>query len=106
MPASLFQSADAVVFAADVEVRDRGPGFDPDELEPLPDPEDPERLRYEHGLGVQLIRELADDGTPVARLVVSVQQGTQRERQSPRTRRCMTTWSNATSPLMLRTSCG
>jgi len=44
-----------------VEVRDRGPGFDPDELEPLPDPEDPERLRYEHGLGVQLIRELADD---------------------------------------------
>lgn len=44
-----------------VEVRDRGPGFDPEDLEALPDPEDPERLRYEHGLGVQLIVELADD---------------------------------------------
>ncbi len=42
-------------------VRDRGPGFHPDDLRPLPDPEDPERLRYEHGLGVQLIIELADD---------------------------------------------
>lgn len=46
-----------------VEVRDRGPGFDPEELDPLPDPEDPERLRYEHGLGVQLITELADEVT-------------------------------------------
>jgi serine/threonine-protein kinase RsbW len=44
-----------------VDVRDRGPGFDPDDREPLPDPEDPERLRYEHGLGVQLICELADE---------------------------------------------
>lgn len=44
-----------------VEVRDRGPGFDPDALEPLPAPEDPERLRHEHGLGVQLIGELADE---------------------------------------------
>lgn len=49
--------------AVRVDVRDRGPGFDPDELVPLPDPEDPERLRYEHGLGVQLMRELADDVT-------------------------------------------
>ena len=44
-----------------VDVRDRGPGFDPDDLDPLPDPEDPERLRYEHGLGVELIRTLTDD---------------------------------------------
>jgi serine/threonine-protein kinase RsbW len=44
-----------------VEVADRGPGFDPADLEPLPDPEDPERLRYEHGLGVQLICEIADE---------------------------------------------
>ena len=43
-----------------VDVRDRGPGFDPDELVPLPAPEDPERLRYEHGLGVELIRTLID----------------------------------------------
>ncbi len=46
-----------------VDVRDRGPGFDPDALEPLPDPEDPERLQHEHGLGVELIRTLADDVT-------------------------------------------
>lgn len=46
-----------------VEVRDRGPGFDPDQLDPLPDPEDPERLQYERGLGVQLIIELADEVT-------------------------------------------
>lgn len=44
-----------------VDVRDRGPGFDPDELEPLPEPTDPERLQHEHGLGVPLIRTLADE---------------------------------------------
>ena len=44
-----------------VEVRDRGPGFDPDQLEPLPEPTDPERLEHESGLGIELIRELADD---------------------------------------------
>jgi serine/threonine-protein kinase RsbW len=43
-----------------VDVRDRGPGFDPAELPRLPEPEDPERLRYEHGLGVDLIRTHAD----------------------------------------------
>lgn len=46
-----------------VEVRDRGPGFDPEQLEPLPEPTDPERLEHESGLGVELIRELADDVT-------------------------------------------
>lgn len=45
----------------EVDVIDRGPGFDPAQLDPLPDPEDPERLRYEHGLGVQLICEIADE---------------------------------------------
>jgi serine/threonine-protein kinase RsbW len=44
-----------------VDVRDRGPGFDPGERDPLPDPEDPERLHFEHGLGVELICELADE---------------------------------------------
>lgn len=43
-----------------VDVRDRGPGFDPDQRIPLPDPEDPARLRYEHGLGVDLIRAYTD----------------------------------------------
>jgi anti-sigma regulatory factor (Ser/Thr protein kinase) len=51
---------DAVVH---VDVRDRGPGFDPDGLDPLPEPEDPERLQHEHGLGIELIRALADDVT-------------------------------------------
>lgn len=44
-----------------VEVRDRGPGFDPDEVEPMPEPTDPERLERESGLGVCLMKELADD---------------------------------------------
>jgi serine/threonine-protein kinase RsbW len=45
-----------------VEVRDRGPGFDPvRDVEALPAPEDPARLEHEHGLGVQLIRQLADE---------------------------------------------
>lgn len=43
-----------------VEVRDRGPGFDPTDREPLPEPEDPARLRHEHGLGVELMSLLAD----------------------------------------------
>ena len=46
-----------------VEVHDRGPGFDPDRLEPLPPATDPERLEHESGLGVELIRRLADDVT-------------------------------------------
>ena len=44
-----------------VHVRDRGPGFDPDEVEPLPEPTDPRRLEHESGLGVSLMQELADD---------------------------------------------
>ena len=43
-----------------VEVRDRGPGFDPSDRDPLPEPEDPDRLRHEHGLGVELMGLLAD----------------------------------------------
>lgn len=44
-----------------VEVRDRGPGFDPEAVPEVPDPEDPKRLEYESGLGVCLIEELADE---------------------------------------------
>ena len=44
-----------------VEVRDRGPGFDPAQVTPLPSPTDPARLEHESGLGVELIRELADE---------------------------------------------
>ncbi len=61
-----------------VEVVDRGAGFDPSSRAPLPEPTDPARLRFESGLGVPLMRALADrteiasnaDGT-VVRLVMS-----------------------------------
>ncbi|HEX5366283.1 MAG TPA: ATP-binding protein [Acidimicrobiales bacterium] len=57
-----------------VEVVDRGAGFDPDRLERLPPATDPRRLRHESGLGIPLMRTLADevafrrtlDGTTVA----------------------------------------
>ncbi len=44
-----------------VDIRDRGPGFDPDALTELPAPTDPRRLQHESGLGVPLIRVLTDD---------------------------------------------
>ena len=60
-----------------VEVRDHGDGFDPDNTPELPDPEDPARLLHENGLGVRLMRYLADeteilsgdDGTRVRMIV-------------------------------------
>lgn len=44
-----------------VDIRDRGPGFDPDALRELPDAADPKRLQHESGLGIPLIRVLTDD---------------------------------------------
>ena len=41
-----------------VDIEDRGPGFDPDALDALPDPTDPKRLQHESGLGVPLILSL------------------------------------------------
>ncbi len=60
-----------------VVVHDEGLGFDPDALPELPLPESPERLLHESGLGIPLMKILADeseirsgaDGTDV-RLVV------------------------------------
>ena len=60
-----------------VEVIDRGGGFDPGAVPVVPDAEDPARLGHEHGLGLPIMRELTDeseivpspDGTSV-RLVV------------------------------------
>lgn len=46
-----------------VDIRDRGPGFDPDALSALPEPSDPQRLQHESGLGIPLIRVLTDDVT-------------------------------------------
>lgn len=45
----------------EVEVRDHGEGFDEGELASLPSPEEPERLLHESGLGVPLMRTLADE---------------------------------------------
>ncbi len=60
-----------------VVVHDQGMGFEPDDVPALPEPDSPDRLNYESGLGVHLMRMLADeseissteDGTDV-RLVV------------------------------------
>jgi anti-sigma regulatory factor (Ser/Thr protein kinase) len=56
-----------------VTVTDHGGGFSPDEVDPIPDPDDPGRLRHERGLGLPLMRSLAEsvrftateDGTAV-----------------------------------------
>lgn len=45
----------------EVEIRDQGPGFDPSALAPPPDPEAPDRLEIERGLGIPLMRVLTDD---------------------------------------------
>jgi serine/threonine-protein kinase RsbW len=60
-----------------VEIIDRGTGFDPDEIATLPAVTDPRRLRHESGLGIALMRTLADevsftpsaDGTRVSLVV-------------------------------------
>ena len=44
----------------EVTVRDRGPGFDIDAVPVLPAPETPERLFFEGGLGLPLMRRLVD----------------------------------------------
>jgi serine/threonine-protein kinase RsbW len=45
----------------EVQIIDRGPGFDPDNLPRHPPVTDPERLNFERGLGIPLIRTLIDD---------------------------------------------
>jgi serine/threonine-protein kinase RsbW len=45
----------------EVEVHDEAGGFDPDQLVPHPPVEAPERLDHERGLGVPLMRALADE---------------------------------------------
>ena len=44
----------------EVTVRDRGPGFDPDAVPVVPDPSTPERLNFENGLGIPLMKRLVD----------------------------------------------
>ena len=45
----------------EVTVRDRGKGFDPDALPNVPDPDSPDRLLHESGMGLRLMRMLADE---------------------------------------------
>ena len=45
----------------EVSVQDRGPGFDPEALPEHPPVTDPERLNFERGLGIPLIRTLVDE---------------------------------------------
>jgi serine/threonine-protein kinase RsbW len=45
----------------EVNVKDTGPGFDLDTLPTHPPVTDPERLNFERGLGIPLIRTLVDD---------------------------------------------
>ena len=44
-----------------VLVHDEGMGFDPAELAVIPEPDAPERLLHESGLGVHLMQMLADE---------------------------------------------
>ena len=44
----------------EVSIEDSGPGFDPDKLEFPPPVTDPQRLNFERGLGIPLIRTLVD----------------------------------------------
>lgn len=46
-----------------VTVTDHAGGFEPDDVDPIPSAEDPRRLGHEGGLGLPLIRNLADDAT-------------------------------------------
>ena len=69
----------AGVDSLEVWVEDRGQGFDPADLPDHPPVTDPDRLKFERGLGIPLIRALVDevvfsptaDGTSV-RLVMHV----------------------------------
>ena len=60
-----------------VEVTDSAGGFDPGAVPAVPNPEDPSRLDYEHGLGIPIMHDLADEteirdigGGTAVRLVV------------------------------------
>ncbi len=80
--------------AVSVEVVDQGAGFDPDRVETLPAATDPRRLRHESGLGIPLMRTLADDvaflpspGGTCVRLTVNTPDRRRGPRLGPHARR-------------------
>jgi serine/threonine-protein kinase RsbW len=50
----------------EVEVLDQGGGFDPDHVPVVPDVTDPERLDFERGLGIPIMRQLTDEADILA----------------------------------------
>jgi serine/threonine-protein kinase RsbW len=46
-----------------VTIKDHAGGFAPDEVDPIPAADDPGRLRHERGLGLPLMRSLAESVT-------------------------------------------
>ena len=54
------ETHDSVVIRC-IELEDRGEGFDPESLPEHPPVTDPERLNFERGLGIPLIRTLVDE---------------------------------------------
>jgi serine/threonine-protein kinase RsbW len=45
----------------EISIEDRGPGFDPSGLPDHPPVTDPDRLKFERGLGIPLIKALVDE---------------------------------------------
>ena len=45
----------------EVSIVDRGGGFNPGGLEQLPEPDDPQRMQHESGLGISLMRTMVDE---------------------------------------------
>ncbi len=73
-------------------IKDKGLGFDPGQIQVLPEPEDPNRLSFERGLGIYLMKVLTDkveiqstaDGTQVT-LVIEVATDSMPESSNPNT---------------------
>lgn len=59
--AQITLTCDVAEYQIEVIIRDHGQGFDLDSLPNLPEPDSPERLLHESGMGLRLMRMLADE---------------------------------------------